>query len=270
MNYELHPLCTLFPRLSGNEYQNLVEDIKKNGLMDPIILHDNMILDGGNRYRACIDAGVEPEFMKFGGANIVSYVLSVNLHRRHLSPGQQAAIVSSAQDWAKAQSHGGDRKSDQAATLPLETVKDRASQSGASERTQRMADKVVKAAPDLAKSVAHGEISLPKALKQISPQQEPAEKYDPKETELSEAHDTINYLESENEKLRDALAAGQLPDDEIVPAEQLIIDLRRRIAALEAELDAVKSSRDIYQRENNELKTQCKMYQGMLKKAGKC
>ena len=94
------------------------------------------------------------------------------------------------------------------------------------------------------------------------------EKYDPHENELDQAYETIRHLEDENTKLRDSMAAGQLPEDEIVPAEKLIFELRAKIAALEAELDAVKSSRDIYQRENNELKTQCKMYQNMLKKAG--
>lgn len=79
-----------------------------------------------------------------------------------MTPGQQAAIVASAQDWSKANSHGGDRKSDQKATLPLDTIASRAAESGASERTQRMADKVAKADPELAKQVAHGEISLPK------------------------------------------------------------------------------------------------------------
>ena len=34
-------------------------------------------------------------------------------------------------------------------------------QSGASDKTQRMADKVAKTDPELAKKVAHGEISLP-------------------------------------------------------------------------------------------------------------
>ena len=50
--------------------------------------------------------------------------------------GQQAAIVASAQDWAKAQTHGGYRKADQGATLHLETAKSRASESGANLRTQ--------------------------------------------------------------------------------------------------------------------------------------
>lgn len=82
-------------------------------------------------------------------------------------PGQQAAIVASAQDWAKAQTHGGSRRSDQSATLHLDSAAGRASESGASLRRQKMADKVAKADPELAKQVAHGEVSLPKAVAQV-------------------------------------------------------------------------------------------------------
>lgn len=264
MKYELHPLCTLFPRLSGNEFQNLVNDIKQNGLREPIIIHDEMILDGGNRYRACIEAGIDPEFMKFGGGNLVAYVLSANLHRRHMTPGQQAAIVASAQDWAMAQPAYRPEKDRHVAGLS--TTADRAAQSGASLRTQERADKVARTDPELAKKVAQGKISLPEAIKKITPTKEPEEKFDPKEHELQEAQETIIHLSEENEKLRDSLAAGQLPEDEIVPVEKLIIELRSTIKALEAELDAVKLSRDIYQRENAELKKQCNAYQNMIKK----
>lgn len=71
--------------------------------------------------------------------------------------------MASAQDWAKAQVAGSNQHTAKAtgpATLPdqtLTTVADRAAQSGASERTQRMADKVAKEAPELAVKVAHGE-----------------------------------------------------------------------------------------------------------------
>lgn len=91
------------------------------------------------------------------------------------------------------------------------------------------------------------------------------DEFDPKEHELQEAHDTINHLADENTRLRDALAAGQLPEDEIVSAEQTIIDLRKQVKTLEAEIDAVKSSRDIYQEENKQLKQQCRMYMNKLK-----
>jgi hypothetical protein len=166
--YELHPLCVLFPRMAGADFDALREDIRANGLRTPIVLHDGMILDGGNRYRACIEAGVTPEFVEFAGGNLWSFVWSMNGSRRHLSPGQQAAIVASGKDWATAQTHGGSRRSDQGATLHLETVAQRAAESGASERTQKMADKVARTNPDLALKVAHGEVSLPKAHAQVS------------------------------------------------------------------------------------------------------
>lgn len=182
MNYELHPLCTLFPRMADAEFAALVADIKANGLREPITTHGGMILDGGNRYRACIDAGLEPTFSEFKGGNIVAYVLSANLHRRHMTAGQQAAIVASAQDWGKAHVHGGDRKSYQGKALDLDTVKGRQAQSGASKPTQIMADMVAKASPELAKQVAHGEISLPKAAEQISGKRSVAKAPEPLET----------------------------------------------------------------------------------------
>jgi hypothetical protein len=198
---ELHPLCTLFPRLSGAEFDALKADIKANGLRQPIVLHEGMILDGGNRYRACLDAGVEPEFTAFEGGNLVSFVLSANLHRRHMTPGQQAAIVASAQDWAKAQAggSGGDRRS--SATLHLDSTAKRAAESGASIRTQKMADKVAKADPELAKKVAHGEVSLPKAVDRIEGRDKQVDEeafgdFDPV-AELSVAHKEISALQAQ-------------------------------------------------------------------------
>lgn len=102
---------------------------------------------------------------EFDGGNIVSFVLSANLHRRHMTPGQQAAIVASAQDWAQA--HPAHRTKEAGNVATFSTTADRSAQSGASARTQRMADQVAKADPELAQKVAHGEVSLPKAAEQV-------------------------------------------------------------------------------------------------------
>lgn len=171
MNYELHPLCTLFPRMAGADFEALKADIKANGLRTPIVIHEGMILDGGNRYRACLEIGIEPSTTAFSGGNLVAFVISSNLHRRHLSPGQQAAIVASAQDWGTAHDGSGanqytDGRGDNVIS-PLSTAKSRATQSGASVPTQRLADRVAKADPELSKKVAHGEITLPQAVKQV-------------------------------------------------------------------------------------------------------
>lgn len=200
--YELHPLSSLFPRLAGAEFDSLVADIAANGLREPIVLHDGMILDGGNRAAACTAAGVDPRYSEFSGGNIVSFVLSANLHRRHLSPAQAAAIVASAQDWAKAQTHGGNRRADQVDSSPLETVAGRAAASGASTKTQQRADKVAKADPELAKAVGHGEVSLPAAVAKV--EGKPAKEAKPKPALVTE--DRAAEILAENEALRESNA----------------------------------------------------------------
>jgi len=168
-DYALHPLCTLFPRMDGAEFDALCADIRANGLQQPIVLHEDMVLDGGNRWQACRAVGVQPRFVVFAGDDPAAFVLSANLHRRHMEAGQRAAIVSLAQDWQQAQGHGGDRRSDQGATLHLDSVQSRTASSEASTRTQKMSDKLARQAPDLCRKVAHGEISLPKAIAQLEP-----------------------------------------------------------------------------------------------------
>jgi hypothetical protein len=175
MNYELHPLCTLFPRVENEDFDLLVADISENGLREPITLADGMVLDGGNRYRACLAAGIEPMFTEFSGESLVSFVLSKNLHRRHLSAGQQAAIIASMSDWEGSHVHGGNRRSSVINNTcsnikQLSTVENRAKESGASTFTQRKADAVVKADPALGRKVASGEVSLNAATKQVAPQ----------------------------------------------------------------------------------------------------
>lgn len=274
--YQLHPLCTLFPRMTGQEFQSLADDIKANGQREPIILHEGMILDGGNRYRACLEAGVEPSFMEFGGENLVSYVLSANLHRRHMTPGQQAAIVASAQDWASAHGRGGDRKSNQSQAVDFDTVEKRAAASGVSRVTQMKADKVAKEDPELAKKVAQGEVSLPEAVKKVSPKKETKrvveedfqEESDQKDQEILELSDTIVSLEDENQRLKDAIATGQLPEEEIQSAAEIIDGLRKKVKALEDELDATRSTRDALMIKNAQLEKQCLINSNKLKKAG--
>ena len=180
---QFHPLCAMFPRMGEAEFAALRDDIKSNGLLTPITLYEGMILDGGNRYRACLDAGVEPRFDNFDGSDVVAFVLSSNFHRRHLSPGQQATIVAAAQDWSKAQTRGGNgsnqhRKEQNADADSLLLIGDdiasRAALSGAGRTTQHAADLVARKDPDLAKKVIAGEISLPKAYEQVkTPRQEP-------------------------------------------------------------------------------------------------
>jgi ParB-like chromosome segregation protein Spo0J len=91
---KFHPLADMFPPMEGKEFDALVADIKANGLNEPIAIYEDMILDGRNRYRACIAAGVKPEFEDLICiADPVAYVISANIHRRNLTPEQKAEVL---------------------------------------------------------------------------------------------------------------------------------------------------------------------------------
>lgn len=93
----VHPAAELFPLMKGTDFGLLVEDIDANGLREPVLLYQGLILDGRNRLRACEIAGVEPRFVESDGVGSpLALVLSRNLHRRHLNEGQRAIIAARA------------------------------------------------------------------------------------------------------------------------------------------------------------------------------
>jgi N6-adenosine-specific RNA methylase IME4/ParB-like chromosome segregation protein Spo0J len=93
MNLEFHALATLFPLLDGAGFDELVADIRTHGLREPIVLFEGKVLDGRNRYRACVEAGVEPTLTVYQGEDPVAYVISLNLRRRHLDESQRAMVA---------------------------------------------------------------------------------------------------------------------------------------------------------------------------------
>lgn len=95
-NLKPHPLAALFPALADHDYKLLADDIAERGLMSPIILtHDGtQIVDGINRWRACLDRSVDPHFELLPeGFDVATTVVSANLRRRDLTSQQRAAIA---------------------------------------------------------------------------------------------------------------------------------------------------------------------------------
>lgn len=86
-----HPYADAWPLMVGDELDELTEDIATQGLLQPIILLDGLILDGRNRYAACLGAGVPPVFEDYTGDDPLSFVQSANGARRHQSKGSKAA-----------------------------------------------------------------------------------------------------------------------------------------------------------------------------------
>jgi len=94
MGLEFHEYANFFPVMTDAEYSGLLQNIRDNGLLEPIVIYNGKILDGRNRYRACIELGIELRFEYCDEIiDPLQYVLSKNLHRRHLNESQRAMIA---------------------------------------------------------------------------------------------------------------------------------------------------------------------------------
>ncbi len=95
---KFHEASKLFPLLLGAEFDSFAADIKENGLQNPIKTFHGEILDGRNRYRACKEVGVKPLYEEVTPDDPVSYVLSLNLHHRHLNESQRAMVAAKVRE----------------------------------------------------------------------------------------------------------------------------------------------------------------------------
>jgi N6-adenosine-specific RNA methylase IME4 len=154
---EFHPVADIFPMMSDREFDDLVTDIAEHGLREPVWLHgDGRIVDGRNRYRACIKAGVSPSFRTYQGddSRLVSFVVSLNLHRRHLSESQRAMVAARiARLPLGANQHGGSEN--------FPTQAEAAVMLSVSDRSIRSARKVHDSGvPELAQQVEAGKVAV--------------------------------------------------------------------------------------------------------------
>jgi hypothetical protein len=97
-----HPYAATYPPMHPEEFEALVEDIKVRGLKRDILLFEGMILDGRNRYEACLKAGVEPHFVEYEGEDALAEVNSLNQYRQ-MTPGQRALVA--ARQWMIGDTH---------------------------------------------------------------------------------------------------------------------------------------------------------------------
>ena len=94
---KFHDAANIFP-MDDENIDALAEDIKQHNQLCPIEIYEGKILDGRRRWMACRFAGVEPEFVDVSPDDPISYVLSLNLHRRHLSATQMSMVAARARD----------------------------------------------------------------------------------------------------------------------------------------------------------------------------
>jgi N6-adenosine-specific RNA methylase IME4/ParB-like chromosome segregation protein Spo0J len=190
-----HPAADLFPMMGEAELNELAADIRQRGQLEPIIVittgKEDLILDGRNRYEACRRAEVEPYLLTWDQeldptASPTAFVLSKNLHRRHLNESQRGLIGAEAEplfaaEAKKRMSAGGKAKGKgaprgapleppeppQSAKKPARASEAAAKAVGASPRSVERAKSVLKKRPELRDQIRAAKITLKQAEKAI-------------------------------------------------------------------------------------------------------
>lgn len=92
--YTAHPVATLFPLITGDQFNELVVSLKHNGMRHPVLLLGDQIVDGRNRFRAAKKAGVKIVFQQIDpNEDVCVIAMDMNIHRRDLK-GRRVALAS--------------------------------------------------------------------------------------------------------------------------------------------------------------------------------
>ncbi len=182
---KFHPITNIFPMMGEEEFNDLVEDIRKHGLREPIWTRKGRIIDGRNRYLACTKAGVEPQFREWNGeGSLIEFVVSLNLHRRHLSQSQKAMVSENMLPFleeeakerkieaGKLYGRGGHSKEElkvrQKIAYPIDKDANKstahaAKMTGTNRQYVSDAKKIKQKSPEIAEKVVEGKLSIPEA-----------------------------------------------------------------------------------------------------------
>jgi hypothetical protein len=89
----IHPIAQCYPDMSREEFAELRADIQRNGLLVPVVLFEDKILDGRHRERACEELRVKSRYETPEIKDPYAFVVSMNERRRQLNTAQKAVVA---------------------------------------------------------------------------------------------------------------------------------------------------------------------------------
>jgi len=208
---KFHEAANIFPLLSDEQLDALADDIQAHGLRDRIETLDGQILDGRNRYRACLLRQIKPTTVAVTTDDPVAYVLSKNLHRRHLTPSQISMVGARARKFYDEEGKKRQKTSTGGSTPQLVenfpqaegTARDHVGKAvGVSGRTIDFATKVLEeGTPELIRAVDEGRMAVSTAAVFAS---EPPEKLPASTTAPTPARRQSSRAQTEDRRSGDS------------------------------------------------------------------
>lgn len=236
---KFHPYSEAWRLLKGVEFDDLTADIKEHGLREKIWLYEGQILDGRNRYLACQKAALEPKYRTYKGSDPISFVISLNRHRRHDNENEiafAAARIATMRQGQRTDLASGEARSQIDAAEELGTSR------SSVQRAKKVIERGSKALQQAAESgavtlsKAASVVALPKS-EQLKAATQKAPKRDPDEPERPDDADEGAALESAERELAESIGKVMRADDKSAAMHD---EIKRQAA----EISVLKISRD--------------------------
>lgn len=191
-----HPAADLFPMLAAEELQALADDIGEKGQLEAIVLYEGQVLDGRNRLAACELAGVEPRTITMGFRSDeigpAEWVISKNLHRRHLTKSQSATVAVDALPLLEAeakerQGRRADLVPEMEQSKPQRAVEIAGALVGVGKQYVSEAKKLKEEAPETYERVKAGKLNIQQAKREAKVEQAQRDPWTERDKELKAA-----------------------------------------------------------------------------------
>ncbi len=250
--HKFHDAANIFPLMGDDDLAELQADIKANEQKEAIYLHEDKVLDGRNRYIACINLKIEPRYRVWDrSGSPTEFVVSLNLHRRHLTSSQRACVAVEIEKCFAKEAKG--RQREHGGTAPGKpkntSVKINGSEGDAREKAAKVtnttpsyvtdAKRVKKESPKLYKKVQAGDMTLPEAKRELKGEPDPKTKRNDQPSARG-AHRKIQLGSQRVSRIRGTLDKLESLVNSSSEKVSFIV-LRKVVASLKTDLDAIFS-----------------------------
>lgn len=275
MKFKQHYLSAAYPAMQPNEYEALKDSILDIGVQVPITLFDGQIIDGWNRYKAANELGMACPTVAMGDVDPRDFAKSQGA-RRNITASQNALAITTIYAWRPV---GKPAFSNSAPGAELaKTTKELADIAGVGARTIEQAKTVhAKAVPAVQEAVKSGAVSVKTAAAIASLPEKEQTKIAAKGPEAMRAAakpapvqpEDADYSGPSAAELQSAQETAKTDLDTVMallesddPKAALLQENER----MRMEIATLKSQRDGYMNQCNELIRRVKSLRKMLDK----
>jgi hypothetical protein len=246
---KFHAVSEIFPRMPENEFAELREDIRAHGVHEPAWIWNGQVIDGRHRALACDEIGLKCPTREWVGieSDLVPFVLSLNLKRRHLDASQRAMVAAGVANL--------ERGANQHAQICAPSQSEAAEMLNVSRRSVQAAKKFIEdGVPELKEAVEQGKVSvaaaaevaeLPKKkqkrvvaedrVQEVAAERRAERKPKAEPAPKAEKPDELDALKAENEQLREKLA-------EMASHLEPLLDEAKLLEKIEGESDKLAAA----------------------------